>query len=338
MTFMTSVNLVKVRAICMSPRRRARFRREPPHDPSQRPSRLLGSLAMKQTSFRSRRCRPGVFVAVAVATVGLGAPSVAEAHFKLTTPPALSSQNFLGDPQKLPPCGDEPGARGTGAVTGYRAGETIEITVDETIFHPGHYRVALALNDRSELPPEPLVTAGSTACGSVPIDPNPRFPVLADGLFVHTSSLRGPKTMRVTLPSDVTCTKCTLQVLEFMSNHGLNNPGSCFYHHCATIAIRSASSVDGGSSDDDASVRVDGVGEQDGVGFTSGGEPRKGGAAEPTATGAANEPDARNAPLDDGHSGCSLSIPKSGVAFSLSALPGVLFALTAAWRRRGRSS
>src|SRR5262249_1447752 len=36
------------------------------------------------------------------------------------------------------------------------------------------------------------------------------------------------------LPADVTCTQCTLQVLEYMSHH----PAPCFYHHCADIAIQ----------------------------------------------------------------------------------------------------
>jgi uncharacterized protein (TIGR03382 family) len=52
----------------------------------------------------------------------------------------------------------------------------------------------------------------------------------------------------VTLPADKTCTNCTLQVLEFMSNHGLNMPGGCYYHHCATINIVAP---DGGTPPED---------------------------------------------------------------------------------------
>jgi len=33
------------------------------------------------------------------------------------------------------------------------------------------------------------------------------------------------------------CANCALQVIEFMSNHPLNVPGGCFYHHCANVAI-----------------------------------------------------------------------------------------------------
>jgi hypothetical protein len=35
----------------------------------------------------------------------------------------------------------------------------------------------------------------------------------------------------------MTCANCTLQVIEFMSNHPLNAPGGRFYHYCATVAI-----------------------------------------------------------------------------------------------------
>jgi hypothetical protein len=101
------------------------------------------------------------------------------------------------------------------------------------------------VNDRSELPPEPLVTPGATTpCGTVPIESPPVFPVLADDVFDHTAPFTTPQSAQITLPSNVTCTHCTLQVIEFMSDHPLNNPGGCFYHHCADISI----GVDGGTS------------------------------------------------------------------------------------------
>ena len=38
-------------------------------------------------------------------------------------------------------------------------------------------------------------------------------------------------------------------LIEFMSDHPLNNPGGCFYHHCADISISGGPS-DGGSASD----------------------------------------------------------------------------------------
>jgi hypothetical protein len=161
------------------------------------------------------------------------------AHFVLETPEAMFQQSAMGDPQKAPPCGDNNGnAVPTNIVTTYQSGQTITVTIDETIYHPGHYRIALAVNDPSELPPEPIVTPGNTACGSAPIMDPPVFPVLADGVFEHTAPFSGPQSIDITLPNDVTCTNCTLQIIQFMSNHALNNPGGCYYHHCATIAIQ----------------------------------------------------------------------------------------------------
>jgi MYXO-CTERM domain-containing protein len=183
-----------------------------------------------------------------VATVAL-APSVAQAHFILEEPASWREQGPLGDPQKLGPCGDDGTGEATGTVTAFKAGETITVKVNEMVFHPGHYRVALAVNDRSELPAEPVVTPGSTPCGSVPIESSPAFPVLADGVLQHTQPFDEPQSFQVTLPADVTCEKCTLQVIEFMSNHPLNNPGGCFYHHCADISIHADSTPSGEASD-----------------------------------------------------------------------------------------
>lgn len=192
---------------------------------------------------------------VATGFVGLAIAALApasQAHFALQSPPAMTSQDGFGSPQKLGPCGNEPGGTPTNAITAYQSGQTITVTINEIIYHPGHYRVALAVNDPSELPPEPIVTPNSTPCGTVPIASPAVFPVLADGVLIHTAPFSGPQSFEVTLPANVTCTKCTLQVLEFMSDHPLNNPGGCFYHHCANISLQSTP-VDAGPPDAGAS-------------------------------------------------------------------------------------
>ena len=40
----------------------------------------------------------------------------------------------------------------------------------------------------------------------------------------------------IQLPN-ITCKKCTLQIVQFMEEHGYNNPGGYSYHHCATLEI-----------------------------------------------------------------------------------------------------
>ncbi|APR81342.1 Hypothetical protein A7982_06689 [Minicystis rosea] len=202
---------------------------------------------MNRPSSNPKRLHRALACASLAAAVCSFAPAPARAHFILEAPASWMSQDALGNPQKAGPCGDDSGGTPTGEVTTFAPGQTISITVNETIFHPGHYRVALAVHDRSELPDDPKVTAGSTPCGSAEIQNPPVFPVLADGELLHATSFSGPQTIQVKLPDDVTCEKCTLQIIEFMSNHGLNNPGGCYYHHCADISINAGPAPDGGT-------------------------------------------------------------------------------------------
>jgi len=170
----------------------------------------------------------------------IAASGVADAHFTLMMPAAYSKQDNFGLPEKSPPCGQaDPGTpiQYLPDETTFAAGSTITIMVDENIFHPGHYRVAVA-DSEAMLPADPHVTsAPGTPCGTADIETTPVLPVIADNLMVHTSSFSSPQSVQVTLPPDLTCAHCLLQVVEFMSDHPLNNPGGCFYHHCARVSI-----------------------------------------------------------------------------------------------------
>ncbi|WP_437589740.1 SCE4755 family polysaccharide monooxygenase-like protein [Sorangium sp. So ce1000] len=190
---------------------------------------------------RTRRNAPWRAPAAAVAAAAISAiyPAVAHAHFSLLEPACYSEQDDLGNPQKSAPCGQaDPGkpVQATGDVTTFVQGQKITLTIEEGVFHPGHYRVSIA-PDQDSLPADPPVTAGSTPCGSTEIETDPQLPLVADGLLVHTSAFSGKQSVEITLPPDLTCTNCVLQVSEFMSSHGLNNPGGCFYHHCAVVSI-----------------------------------------------------------------------------------------------------
>jgi len=262
------------------------------------------------------------FLALALTASICGLTSNAAAHFSLESPPSATEQDGQGNPQKAPPCGDNGASVPTNVITTYQAGQKITVTIDEKIFHPGHYRIALALNDQSELPAEPPVTAGNTACGSTTIMDPPVFPVLADGVFAHTAAFSGPQTIEITLPDDVTCDHCTLQVIEFMSQHGLNNPGGCFYHHCAEIAIQAepvmtTATVTTGSTDATTSSSA----------TTSGGT---GGAP---GTGGGNTTEDGDGSSDDG-CGCTVAGQSGGT--SMAALAAVAGLALFAGRRRRR--
>jgi len=190
--------------------------------------------------------------ALAVLAIGLLAQGPARAHFILQAPANWADQDTSGSPQKSPPCGQADGVTPvpTGIVTAFAPGDSVTVTINETVTHPGHYRVALSTTGQSGLPADPAVTAvGADQCGMAATQNPPVFPVLADGMLDHTAAFSGPQSFTVTLPSDVTCTSnCVLQVIEFMSSHG----APCFYHHCADITIQA------GGGGNDASPPVDG--------------------------------------------------------------------------------
>jgi hypothetical protein len=182
--------------------------------------------------------------------LALGLSSAAHAHFVLVQPAASLMQNRLGDPQKIAPCGGVSAnpARGSaanpgvpsGAVTNVKGGADLPLLVHESIFHPGHYRVALA-RTVSQLPPDPEVTVVQTEKGarsqSAVIQNPPVAPVLLDGIFAHTE--RPTQNFETMIPiPNITCQGCVLQVIEFMADHpGIAVDGGHSYHHCAILNI-----------------------------------------------------------------------------------------------------
>ena len=48
--------------------------------------------------------------------------------------------------------------------------------------------------------------------------------MIADGLFVHMTRVTDPFETNVQLPN-ITCPECTLQIVEFMAEHGVNKDG-----------------------------------------------------------------------------------------------------------------
>ncbi len=263
--------------------------------------------------------------AIALLTLGFGlfGAAPAHAHFHLDAPPAWSQQDDQGDPQKNGPCG---GSMPTGVVTAFKPGETITITIKETVTHPGHYRVALALSDRAELPKEPVVTPDNT-CGSAEIQKNPAFPVLADGMLQHTSAFEGPQSFQVTLPSDVTCDKCTLQVIEFMSEH----PKPCFYYHCADISIKGDpmsgggnGGQSGGGSAGSSGAQNGGTGAQSGSGSagSNGGAMMSAGGSVIVIGGASGAANTGGALSSGGATAAGGSVDASGGALNSGGAPG----------------
>jgi hypothetical protein len=175
----------------------------------------------------------------------LALPTAAQAHFTILAPPPASNSTNGGKGD--PPCG--PTDMLSNVVTPVMGGSKLTLKVNETVSHPGFYRVALSIKARSELPVDNVVKDASgmvllpTSKGmsaTAEYQTNPVFPVLADNLFPHTSG--SMFSGDITLPN-LNCDKCTLQVIEFMANHGSNgDKAGFFYHHCADLKITADSS------------------------------------------------------------------------------------------------
>ena len=170
-------------------------------------------------------------------------PASSQAHFKLLAPTSWILEDDRGDPQKAGPCGGTNADYGkpSYAVTNVKGGTAVHIKVQETIYHPGHYRVALAVNSPNELPIDPKATTMTDERGrAMPVSAEVMSPVappvLVDNLFPHSEKAGASWETDVTVPN-ITCKACTLQVIQFMEQHAPNNPGNYTYHHCAVLHI-----------------------------------------------------------------------------------------------------
>jgi hypothetical protein len=182
---------------------------------------------------------------LAIAAALAAASTAADAHFKLLEPASWLVEDQRGDPQKAGPCGgsNTDWGKPSYAVTKVTGGQKLHIKLQETIYHPGHYRISLAVNSPTELPKDPVTATRDSERGpwsvSAEIQNPPQIPVLADGLFVHSekpSSPMPPFETDIQVPN-ISCRKCTLQIVQFMAEHAFNNPGGYSYHHCADLQI-----------------------------------------------------------------------------------------------------
>ncbi len=173
-------------------------------------------------------------------TLGLVALD-AQAHFFLVSPASWIEQDEQGDPQKMAPCGGTMADGGirTGAVTDVQGGSMLRLAINETVFHPGHYRVALARRINL-LPEDPAAVMKETDKGPrsdhAEIDKNPQPPVLVDGLWQNQERRTGPIETEIKIPN-IDCEGCVLQVIQFMEGHPGVREGGFSYHHCAVVNI-----------------------------------------------------------------------------------------------------
>ena len=158
--------------------------------------------------------------ALAVALVFV--PVATHAHFKLLAPTSWLIENDLGDPQKAAPCGgtNTDFGKPTYAVTQATGGSALHIRVQETIYHPGHYRVALAVNSPTELPPDPKATTMDSDRGPRSVSAEIQNPVQTAGS--RRRPVRSPGEADAPFETDVTLAQHQLPPVHASSDpvHG----------------------------------------------------------------------------------------------------------------------
>jgi len=147
---------------------------------------------------------------LSIVTAILLTTGTAGAHITMTSPTPRTLAN------KAAPCGAAGSTRGTTAAT-FAPGATITIEWDETVDHPGHYRIAFD-DDGDDLFQNPN-------------NPNDNFPGTMAEPIADKSG--GHYTQAITLPT-TPCENCTVQLIQVMTTAV---PYNSFYYQCADIRI-----------------------------------------------------------------------------------------------------
>jgi len=164
-------------------------------------------------------------------------PAEARAHLGLDSPASRYGPETL----KTGPCGVAGGER-TNNVTYYEPGETIDVSWDEYVDHPGHYRIAFD-DDGDDDFVDPATMMELYSNGTV----------LLDGI---TDKGQGERDylVKVTLP-DLSCDNCTLQVIQVMyDKEPYTTPGNDIYYQCADLVLREGGAPADAGTDADAGV------------------------------------------------------------------------------------
>ena len=202
-------------------------------------------------------------------SAGLAASTAtaASAHVQIRSPEQRTSA------QKAGPCGTADSTRGNLVCT-FRPGATIDVQYDETVDHPGHYRIAFDADGQDFVDPVddegPLTSPGG-------------MEVLVNNA---PDKVGGAYTTQITLP-DIECDNCTLQLMQVMSTSPPYSAASGdFYWQCADIVLSATEpeGCTGGDAEPEPDAGPDDGGGDNGAGDDAGvgGEP-----GDDTRTGAA---------------------------------------------------
>lgn len=155
----------------------------------------------------------------------------AQAHIHLLEPDNRT------DAQKEGPCGAD-GSRPGAAVVTWTPGETVTVVFDETIDHPGWYRILLTPGGQRF--PDPAAFDDTDA---------PEGDVILLWQAEDTE-VRGHHEIPIVVP-DLSCDPCVLQVVQVMTDKPPYGDGNDLYYQCADVAIVGPDDTDDGDTDGD---------------------------------------------------------------------------------------
>lgn len=167
--------------------------------------------------------------------------ATAQAHIKLIKPDAWLNEDGSGGPQKGGPCGpggfdDVQPVPMSMKVTTVTAGDMLMVEFDETVHHPGWFRIALA-EDPKDFEEIEFPNADNCNYDMSKVPTEPHGNVLKDGFGMDTNIAgENRKFMEMVKLPDTPCEKCTLQVIQVMAD-ALHAPPGCVYYHCAELKI-----------------------------------------------------------------------------------------------------
>lgn len=241
------------------------------------------------------------FGLLAALAVTFGAAE-ASAHIKLNAP--APRYVYASDGQKVGPCGS---GTESGDITEFAPGDQIMVEWQETVNHPGYFRISLDPDGGDDGLEDPTdyddFDSANVLEENIPDNGGAAFSRL------------------VTLPN-VECEKCTLQLIQVMTDKPPWGPegGNDIYYWCADIKIS--------GSVPPTSVTTGAGGSGSGDGGSSSSTPSSGGS--PSSDGGASGDGGNGSVLQD-NGGCSAS-PNGSSTLGFGAI--ALLGLAAATRRR----
>jgi len=157
-------------------------------------------------------------------------PQTALGHIEITS----HATRYPSSALKNEPCGSSADSGPGSTIHTLERGQTLKIVWDEFIDHPGHYRISFDASGN-----DAFVEPNSAS--DFYVDPT----VLLDDI----ADLDGVRTYEqsVTLP-DVACERCTLQLLQVMTDKPPFGDGNDIYHQCIDLRLTEPGAAGSGGS------------------------------------------------------------------------------------------